>query len=51
MAGRRWWVVGDRSWMVRVVARGRRHPLCPFMSVGRRGAVVVVWPGLLAMVW
>ena len=29
MAGRRWWVVGDLSRMVRVVGRGRRHPLCP----------------------
>ena len=29
MAGRRWWVVGDLSRMVRVVGRSRRHPLCP----------------------
>ena len=29
MAGRRWWVVGDLSRMVHVVAHGRRHPLCP----------------------
>jgi hypothetical protein len=51
MAGRRWWVVGDRMRMVRVVDRGRRHPLYPFRSAGRRGAVVVGRPGLLAMVW
>ena len=51
MAGRHWWVVGARFWIVCVVACGRRHPLYPFMSVGRPGAVVVGWPGLLAMVW
>ena len=51
MAGRRWWVVGARFRIVHVVARGCRHPLYPFMSVGRPGAVVVGRPGLLAMVW
>ena len=51
MAGRRWWVVGDRMRMVCVVDRGCHHPLYLFMSAGRRGAVVVGRPGLHAMVW
>ena len=29
MAGRHWWVVGDRSQMVCVVTHGHCHPLCP----------------------
>ena len=49
--GRLSWVGGDRLRMVRVVARGRRHRLGPFMAGGRPGAVVVGRPGLLAMVW
>ena len=51
MAGRHWWVVGDCMQMVRVIDRGHCHPVYPFMSAGRRGAVVVGRPGLLAMVW
>ena len=51
MAGRCWWVVGARFWIVRMVARGRRHPLYPFMSIGCPGAVIVGRLGLLAMVW
>ena len=38
---------GARFRIVRVVARGRRHPLYPFMSVGRPGAVVVGGRGCL----
>ena len=49
--GRLSWVTGDRLRMVRVVARGRRHHLGPFMAGGRPGAVIVGRPGLLAMVW
>jgi hypothetical protein len=45
-------LVGFRKlWVVRVVTRGRRHRLCPFLGAGRRGAVVLGWPGLFAMVW
>ena len=44
MAGRRWWVVGDRSWMVRVVACGRRHHLC--LDGGRLSSLWVVGPVL-----
>ena len=43
MAGRRWWVVGDRMWMVRVVDHGCRHPLI------RSGALAVVVLSLLGV--
>ena len=51
MAGRHWWVVGERLQIVCVVTHGCHHPLYLFMSVGCGGAVVVGWSGLLAMVW